>query len=172
MTATPAASTQLSVANLITGNDHASEAGFVWEYGEVSYRPNPKESTKVSLGQAPHVKCTDVGKFEANFPGVILAALDGTSILVACQAVTRRRLKAVRSGAPKPTDDELRGSVINALRGVKNRATVIERDNWLALDQSSFKTQAEAAEHSVQLLVAKGLDEDMAREIVESAMAE
>lgn len=172
MTASTAASTQLSVATLITGNDHAKDAGFVWEYGEVQYRPNPKDSTKVSLGNAPHVKCTDVGLFEANFPGVILAALDGTSILVACQAVTRRRLRAVKSGAPKPTDDELRTAVINALRGVRNRATVIERDNWLALDQTSFKTREEAAAHSVQLLIAKGLDEDMANEIVESAMAE
>lgn len=170
MTATPAANVQVDVASLIASDDHNSDAGFIWEYGEVQYRPNPKESTKVSLGNAPHVKCTNVERFEANFPGVILAALDGTSILVACQAVTRRRLRAVKAGAPKPTDAELRTAVINALRGVRNRATVIERDNWLALDQTSFKTREEAAEHSVQLLVAKGLDEDMAREIVESAI--
>lgn len=168
MTATPAAI--LSTAQLIAGNDHTQDAGFVWEYGEVQYRPNPKESTKVSLGQAPHIKCTDVGKFELNFPGVILAALDGTSILVGSQAATRRRLRAVRSGAPKPTDEELRTLVINAMKGVKNRATIIERETFVALDGAEFKTLDEAKEHSVQLLMAKGLAEDMARDVVEGAV--
>lgn len=162
---------RLETADLIT-NEGAERAGFEWQYGEVQYRPDPSESTKQTLGQAPHMRVKDVEKFEANFPGVILQALDGTSVLVGSQAVTRRRLKAVKAGSPKPTDAELRTLVVLAMRGIKSRGGVVIRDNWLALDGSSHKTQAEAVEHSVTALVARGIPEAVAREAVESAIAE
>lgn len=162
---------RLETADLIT-NEGAERAGFSWEYGEVQYRPDPSESTKQSLGQAPHMRVKDVEKFEANFPGVILQALDGTSVLVGSQAVTRRRLKAVKAGSPKPTDPELRTLVVLAMRGIKNRGGVVIRDNWLALDGTSHKTQAEAVEYSITKLVEKGIPEAIAREAVESAIAE
>lgn len=156
---------KLDTAALIR-DENAAEAGFEWKSGEVQYRPNPKESTKVSLGNAPYVRCTDVEKFEAYFPGVILQALDGTSILVACQAVTRRMLKAVRAGAPKPTDEQLRIAVINALRGIKNRGGVVFQIRAFG---KTFKTEAEYMEFGTAFLSGKGLDEDTIREILTGA---
>jgi len=153
--------------------DGAAEAGFSWESGEVQYRPDPKESTKVSLGKAPHMRVVDVPKFEAYFPGVILQALDGTSILVGCQAATRRRLKAVRAGAPKPTWVELQILVLNAMRGIKNRGGVIVRDNYL-YGGVAYKTQAEAlvVEFGSRLadLIDAGIEPVKARAIVEEKM--
>lgn len=146
-----------------------SEAGFVWESGEVQYRPDPKQSTKVSLGNAPYVRVSEVGKFETYFPGVILQALDGTSILVACQAVTRRMLKAVRAGAPKPTDEAMRIAVVNALRGIKNRGGVIVKTIIKAFGKT-FESETEYMEFGIALLTGKGLDEETAKEILAGAM--
>lgn len=146
-----------------------SDAGFEWKSGEVSYRPDPKQSTKVSLGNAPYVRVTDVSRFENYFPGVILQALDGTSILVACQAVTRRMLKAVRAGAPKPTDEAMRLAVINALRGIKNRGGVVVKTIIKAFGKT-FESEAAYLEFGISLLTAKGLDEDTAKEILAGAM--
>jgi hypothetical protein len=156
---------QLDTSALIQ-DGNAAEAGFEWKSGEVQYRPDPKQSTKVSLGQAPHVRVTDVGKFEAYFPGVILNALDGTSVLVACQAVTRRMLKAVRAGAPKPTWEQLRIAVINALRGIKNRGGVIVQIRAFG---KVFKSMDEYMTFGREFLSGKGLDEATVEEILTGA---
>lgn len=166
MTATPA---KLLDTSALIVNENTAEAGFVWEEGDVSYRPNPKESTKVSLGKAPHVRVTDVGLFETYFPGVILQALDGTSVLVASQAVTRRMLKAVRSGAPKPTPEALRTAVINALRGIKNRGGVVIQIKAFG---KVFKNQDEYMTFGRDFLAKKGIDGDLAEEILLGAMEE
>jgi len=144
-----------------------SDAGFVWESGEVQYRPDPKQSTKVSLGSAPYVRVVDVPKFERYFPGVILQALDGTSILVACQAVTRRMLKAVRAGAPKPSTEAMQIAVLNALRGIKNRGGVVLKIKAFG---KVFENEAQYMEFGLALLIGKGLDEETAKEILLGAM--
>jgi hypothetical protein len=161
----PTATKQLDTSALIQ-DGNAAEAGFEWKSGEVQYRPNPKESTKVSLGNAPHVRVTNVEKFEAYFPGVILQALDGTSVLVACQAVTRRMLKAVRAGAPKPTDESLRIAVINALRGIKNRGGVVIQIRAFG---KVFKSNEEYMTFGREFLGGKGLDEATIEEILTGA---
>lgn len=168
MEATTAATPQLDTAALIK-DENAAEAGFEWKSGEVQYRPNPKESTKVSLGQAPYVRVTNVEKFEAYFPGVILQALDGTSVLVACQAVTRRMLKAVRSGAPKPTWEQLRIAVINALRGIKNRGGVVIQIRAFG---KVFKSMDEYMTFGRDFLGNKGLDAQTIEEILTGAAEE
>lgn len=149
--------------NIETLLDDGSEAGFVWESGEVQYEPT--KGQKVSLGEAPHVRVTDVSLFEDNFPGVILASLNGTSIKVMCQGVTRRRLKNVKAGGGKrPTDAEMRPDVLNALRGTKNRATVIEREvEVFVYGGQTFATLEEAQAAEIATLVDLGVPADKAR---------
>ena len=146
-------------------DDNAAGAGFSWELGEVQYEPT--KGTKVSLGDAPHTKVTDVSLFEATFPGVILAALNGTSIKVACQAVTRRMLLKNR----QTTEAEMRAAVINSLRGIKNRATVVTQKVyvWGGVEYAS-KDAAEGAMRAA--LLEKGMDENVVDEIVASAFPE
>lgn len=138
-----------------------TDAGFTWELGEVQYEPS--KGHKVSLGDAPHTKVTDVSKFEAAFPGVILAALNGTSIKVACQAVTRRMKLKNR----QVTEQEMRAAVVNSLRGIKNRATVVT--TFVAFGKK-FATEAEALEFGREFLRSKGLDEETVEEILAGAV--
>jgi hypothetical protein len=167
MTATPA---KLLDTSALIQDGNAAEAGFEWKSGEVQYRPDPKQSTKVSLGKnVPYVRVTDVGRFETYFPGVILQALDGTSVLVACQAVTRRMLKAVRAGAPKPTDEQLRIAVINALRGIKARGGVVIQIRAFG---KVFKSMDEYMTFGREFLSGKGLDEATVEEILTGAAEE
>lgn len=148
-----------------------SDAGFTWDKGEVSYEPT--KGQKVLLAKdAPHVKVIDVEAFEKAFPGVILAALNGTSIKVACQAVTRRALlRAKQPGVKPPTDDEMRLAVLNSLRGIKNRSTVIVRREYAAFGQT-FGTLEEAKEHARTMLLGKGYDEALVTDVLDQMFAE
>jgi hypothetical protein len=138
-----------------------TDAGFEWDEGEVKYDPH-KDRQLVSLGNAPHVKVTDVSKFEAAFPGVILGALNGTSIKVACQAVTRRALLRNR----KVTVDEMKVGVLNALRGIKNRGGVVIQIRAFG---QVFKSEQEYMDFGLPLLMGKGLSEEDAREVLAGA---
>lgn len=152
--------TKHEIANLM--GDGSVDAGFTWELGEVSYEPT--KGQKVSLGDAPHAKVEDVAKFEDNFPGIILAALNGTSIKVACQAVTRRAILRNR----QVTETELRSLVLNNLRGIKNRAAVVVKREIKAFGRI-FASDEEYMTFGLELLTSKGLDEETAREILAGA---
>ena len=154
---------KLDISKLM--GSETEEAGFVWEEGEVQYEPDGDSKTKVSLGVAPHTRVVDVAKFEENFPGVILAALNGTSIKVACQAVTRRALIRDR----KTTDESMRTAVLNALRGIKNRGAVVVKREFIAFGKS-FATQELANAFVREFLGAKGLDEDTINDILADAV--
>lgn len=140
-----------------------TDAGFSWELGEVQYEPT--KGTKVSLGDAPHTKVTDVAKFEATFPGVILAALNGTSIKVACQAVTRRMKLKNR----QVSENEMRAAVINSLRGIKNRSGIVVKTVIRAFGRV-FETEEQYLEFGREFLATKGLDSDTIEEILQGAM--
>lgn len=155
-----------TIAELLT-----NPVGFTWEMGEVSYEPKGQKGQKVSLGQAPHVKVNDVIPFETEFPGVILGSLNGTSIKVACQATTRRMLLKVKAdGGVRPSDEAMRIAVLNALRGIKNRATVIERKVY-TFNGVEYATLAEAQAAQIAFLIDLGIDSDIAREKVLGATA-
>lgn len=149
-------------------DEAAIEAGFQWELGEVSYQPDKNSRQKVTLGDGPHVKVVDVEKFEAEFPGVILAALNGTSIKVQCQGVTRRAfLSAKREGGRKPTDDEMRPDVLRSLRGMKSRATVVVQNvTKYVYGGVEYDTAEEAQAAEIAFLVDMGVDAATAREKV------
>jgi hypothetical protein len=153
--------TKLNTTNLV--NDGAA-AGFIWETGEVQYQPTAK-GAKISLGDAPHVKVVDVPLFEAAFPGVILTALNGTSIKVACQAVTRRMKLKNR----QVSDADMAAAVLNSLRGIKNRASVVHTQSFV-FGGKEFATRQEAIDYGRQTLEAKGLDADLITEILEGAI--
>ena len=144
---------------------HTDElAGFIWEQGEVQYQPTAK-GAKISLGDAPHVKVTNVERFEGMFPGVILAALNGTSVKVACQAVTRRMKLKDRQAAW----ESMQVAVLNSLRGIKNRASVIIKTVIKAFGKT-FESNEAYMEFGTALLISKGItDEGDIAEILQGA---
>lgn len=140
--------------------NNPTEAGFIWELGEVSYDAGPKD--RRSLGMAPHVRVLPDGvtKFEAAFPGLIAAALNGQSIKVRCQAATRRAILAARTdGGTRPTEMQLREKVLNALRGVRmSIKTVVFKD----LDGNIHTNEDEARRSNIAILVGLGVPSDVA----------
>lgn len=77
---------------------------------------------KVRLGTGPILKLTDVTLFEANFPGRILAAMNGSSFTVISQRVCREFL--VETRIPEGERMKTLGpKVINAVMGVRSRGT-------------------------------------------------
>lgn len=137
--------------------------GFIWELGEVQYQPT-RQGAKVSLGDAPHVKVTDVTLFEATFPSIILAALNGTSIKVACQAVTRRMKLKNR----QTSESEMRMAVVNSLRGIKNRGGVVVKTVIKAFGRI-FESEEAYLEFGREFLGSKGLDVETVEEILAGA---
>lgn len=155
------ANDKVAVSDLLK-DENTEAAGFVWEIGEVQYDPH-KNRQKVSLGDAPHVKVIDVSKFEEQFPGVILAALNGTSIKVACQAVTRRALLRDRKAAWT----DMQTGVLNSLRGIKSRVAVTVRTEVkYVVGGEVFDTLEDAQEHGRNILASKGLDDEMIENIL------
>lgn len=146
----------------------AQAAGFVWESGEVQYQPSKTDRQKVSLGNAPHVKVVDVKRFEEEFPGVILASLNGTSIKVQCQGVTRRELLSVKAnGGKRPDDETMRPDVLRSLRGMKSRGTVIVKTvEKFIYGGQEYDTAEEAQAAEIAFLVDMGVDATTAREKV------
>lgn len=155
--------TTTKITDLLGDENTDALAGFIWETGEVQYQPT-KQGSKVSLGDAPHVKVTNVERFEAMFPGIILAALNGTSIKVACQAVTRRMKLKDRQSAW----DSMRVAVLNSLRGIKNRASVVVKTVIKAFGKT-FESQDEYLTFGRELLGSKGLSDEDIAEILEGA---
>lgn len=153
----------INITDLLDASNTDALAGFVWETGEVQYQPTAKGS-KVSLGDAPHVKVTNVERFESMFPGVILAALNGTSVKVACQAVTRRMKLKDRQVA----EQTMQVAVLNSLRGIKNRASVVVKTVIRAFGKV-FESQEDYLTFGRELLSSKGLDDETIAEILEGA---
>lgn len=153
----------MSNPNMLDGD--TTEYGFVWESGEISYRPDKGSQTVVSLGDAPYVKVVDVPKFESHFPGVILGAVNTTSIKVLSQAITRRARKANR----KVTDAEMRPMVLNGLRGVKNRSSVVQVRTFI-FGGKEFATAEAARTFAIGVLRTKGLDDEMIEDILSTTI--
>lgn len=90
----------------------------------------------------PLVKVTDVEKFESEFPGVILSALDGTSIRVASQRVVRDACEKNPSLERQP--DELKHRLVQSLKGV--RVSTPRAPQFAGPEGKLFATQTEAAD--------------------------
>lgn len=84
--------------------------------------PIATDHGKTLLGNGPVLKLTDVVLFEREFPGRILAAMNGSSFTVISQRVCREFLCDTRipEGERMKT---LGPKVINAVLGVRSRGT-------------------------------------------------
>jgi hypothetical protein len=143
-----------------------AECGFTWELGEVAFQPE-NQGAKVSLGDAPFTKVVDVALFEKQFPGVILAALNGTSIKVFCQGVTRRMKLRDRA----VSEAEMQKAVLDALRGVRSRGGSTVRFKYV-VGGKSFDTIEAAQAHGREVLVSKGLDDETIEDILADLVRE
>lgn len=137
-------------------------AGFTWGQGPVSY--NKSKGNPVLLSdKAPHATVTDVEKFEAAFPGVILASLDGTSIKVLCQGVSRRILKA------EPTLQDftkIKTGILDAIRGVKARPTAFVTQKVYVVNGEEFTSLEDAQRAEIAYLVDLGVPAEVATQKV------
>ena len=93
--------------------------GFEWLSEEVR-KDLDGDRQYVKVGNAvPILKVIDIALFEASFPGVVLASLDGTSIRVTCQGVTRRMVLLTRAA----TTLDMQEAVLKSLHGVRTGST-------------------------------------------------
>lgn len=99
----------------MTENDYA-EMGLRFDTEEVSKQRGDHASDRVVLGNGQIAVVTDLDKFRTGFgDGCVLGILDGTSIRVMSQDVSRRMLnKGTKDAAT------IQAAIINRLKGVRN----------------------------------------------------
>jgi len=99
----------------MTENDYA-EMGLRFDAEVVSKQRGDHASDRVELGNGQIAVVTDLEKFRAAFSdATILGILDGTSIRVMSQDVSRRLLNKGTKAA-----DVIQSAIINRLHGVRN----------------------------------------------------
>lgn len=99
----------------MTENDYA-EMGLRFDTEVVSKQRGDHASDRVEIGNAQIAVVTDLEKFRTAFSdATVLGILDGTSIRVMSQDVSRRSLE---KGVKSP--DAIQAGIINRLRGVRN----------------------------------------------------
>lgn len=97
------------------------------------------------LGIAPFVRVTDVTKFEASFPGVILSALNkSSSPKVLSQGVTRRALQKTRLPNTREARKVLCEPVLRAVLALGRSPVIVERVKY-ALPDGTFTEDKDAA---------------------------
>lgn len=138
-----------------------AEHGFEWVIEPVSKQAGPNKSDRKIVGKGPILRVTDVAKFDATFPGVILACLDGSSIRVKAQGVVRPMLIA----NPNVSIDDMKDAVINNLKGVRS-ARRAAAPVFVGLDGKNYATQTEAAQANLAHLVDSGIPADVARQVL------
>lgn len=92
-----------------------AEMGLRFDAEEVSKQRGDNASDKVVIGIGQIAIVTDLVLFEAAMPGVVLGSLNGTSVRVMSQDVSRRAIEKGIKGAKA-----IQALVINRLRGVRN----------------------------------------------------
>ena len=141
--------------------NNGDSAGFVWNAGPVSYVAAKGQSPVLLSTTAPHLTVTDTQKFGEVFPGVILECLDGTSIKVLSQGVTRRMLRADR----KASDRDMKIGVLDAIRGVRrSRPATIIRERVYVVDGVEHTDVAAAQAAQMAYLIDLGVDPAIARQ--------
>lgn len=95
-----------------------TDYGLTFVTEPVAQRAGPNASDKRTVGNGQIAKVTDLTKFVAHFgEPVVLGILDGTSIRVLSQDVSRRGLTAT----PKQSAEQIQAAIYNRLKGVRNR---------------------------------------------------
>lgn len=143
----------------------SEDKGFEWQFGSVSHEPDDDAKTKVVIREkVPYLFVTDVQKFDAAHPGVIMGCLNGTSIKVISQNTARRILQ--KNG--KATDDTLKTAIYNAVIGVRSRGAVV-REVKYEFQGVEYATLAESQAAQIAFLIDLGIDPTVAREKVLTA---
>ncbi len=91
------------------------EYGITWNAEPVSKQHGDHATDRVIIGDAQIAIVTDLDAFTQEFGSAcVLGIMDGTSVRVMCQDVSRRML------AKNAKPDEIRAAIINRLRGIRN----------------------------------------------------
>lgn len=90
--------------------------GITFQTEPVAKRAGPNATDRKVIGNGQIAVVTDLDKFVKHFgPSVVLGILDGTSIRVMSQDVSRRGLDA------KQSPEQIQEAIYNRLKGVRNR---------------------------------------------------
>jgi hypothetical protein len=92
-----------------------SAFGFSW-----SLEPVRTDNGRDVLGMAPIMVVTEITKFALGFPGKIEACLDGSSVRVISQRITRDMLKKNR----RVSVAEMQQAVVSGILGIRTRASL------------------------------------------------
>lgn len=85
-------------------------------------------SNKAIVGSAPILTVVDFGKFEANFPGVLLKHSNGQSVRVHAQAITRNMLVADRAvSRDKMIEAQVKGICFGQTVSVTVKTVTVEK---------------------------------------------
>lgn len=130
-------------ANVTTMTESHEEMGLRFDTEVVSKQRGEHASDRVELGNGQIAIVTDLDKFRTFFgDAVILGILDGTSIRVMSQDVSRRLLN---KGTKKATD--IQAAIVNRLRGVRNSTgggvRTITKNVYALPDGSKYEGESE-----------------------------
>ena len=139
-----------------------NEMGFEWAYGPVSKEAGPNRTDRAVIREdAPYVRVTDVVKFETAFPGKILQSLNGTSIKVRCQGVTRPAILKDRN----VSNDELQTRIINAMKNIRSGGGTRTVVKFRGLNGQDYASELEMQQANIAHLVDSGVPADIARQV-------
>lgn len=106
---------------------------------------------KAIVGSAPILTVVDFGKFEANFPGVLLKHSNGQSVRVHAQAITRNMLVADRAvSRDKMIEAQVKGICFGQTVSVTVKTVTVE-----TIVEVDFSTEKRA------MLIAELVDNGM-----------
>jgi hypothetical protein len=141
------------------------EMGISWSEEDVSRQQGPHATDRRVIGKAQIPVVGDLGKFRAHFGDeVVLGILDGTSIRVQAQDVSRTGIaKGLKVG-------EIRERMYLRLKGIRNRPLAGETKTVVKypLPGGAFYTGSNVTEYQQQYvaaLVDMGTPSDVARTI-------
>lgn len=140
-----------------------SDFGITFASEPVAQRAGPNATDRRVIGNGQIAVVNDLNKFVEHFgEQVVLGILDGTSIRVMSQDVSRRGLTAT----PKATTEQIQEAIYNRLKGVRNRGAggtveviihvLPNGEKFTGTDENEFQQLYAAA------LVDEGVDADTA----------
>ncbi len=141
--------------NLGITDNGCAEYGFRWESEPVQTQAGPNGSDRKPVNRVAQIAVIEnVEKFEAAFPGYILAMADGTSLRVSCQRIGRKFNGRDIAGNRRAVVEHLTGLRAKASRTVKRGLP--DGTFYTGTDETEYRQAYAAA------LVDQGVDGDLA----------
>lgn len=135
------------------------EVGFEITRSSVARQAGEHRTDRVTMHRDAFIpRAIDAKLIEASFPGLILAAVNGTSIRVTAQDVSRSGIEHER------TDGEILTSLYNRLRGIRNGGSRVSVTKLALLDGTTFSGDdlENYRRASITAAMRTGLDEETA----------